>query len=42
MAGAIAHHFNNQLCMVTGNLVLVLDDLSGDAENRKNLGCDEL
>jgi len=37
MAGAIAHHFNNQLSVVLGNLELVLDDLPDDAENRENL-----
>ena len=34
MAGAIAHHFNNQLNVVSGNLELALDDLSGDIEIR--------
>ena len=28
MAGAIAHHFNNQISVVLGNLELALDDLS--------------
>jgi PAS domain S-box-containing protein len=37
MAGAIAHHFNNQLSVVMGNLELVLDNLPDDAENRENL-----
>ncbi len=37
MAGAIAHHFNNQLYVVTGSLEMVLDDLPGDAEIRENL-----
>ncbi len=37
MAGAVAHHFNNQLSVVMGNLELVLDDLPDDAENRENL-----
>ncbi|MCA1793985.1 MAG: PAS domain S-box protein [Desulfobacteraceae bacterium] len=37
MAGAVAHHFNNQLSVVMGNLELVLDDLPADAENRENL-----
>jgi PAS domain S-box-containing protein len=37
MAGAIAHHFNNQLSVMMGNLELVLDDLPDDAENRENL-----
>jgi len=34
MAGAIAHHFNNQLSVVIGNLELFLDDFPDDAENR--------
>ena len=34
MAGAVAHHFNNQLSVVMGNLELVLDDLPDDAEDR--------
>jgi len=37
MAGAVAHHFNNQLSVVMGNLELVLDDLPDHAENRENL-----
>jgi PAS domain S-box-containing protein len=37
MAGAIAHHFNNHLHVVTGNLELVLNDLPVDAKNRENL-----
>ncbi|GAB6191185.1 PAS domain S-box protein [Desulfocastanea catecholica] len=37
MAGAIAHHFNNQLTVVLGNLELTLDDLPADAKNRQNL-----
>ncbi len=37
MAGAVAHHFNNQLGVVMGNLELVLDDLPGEAVNRENL-----
>jgi two-component system cell cycle sensor histidine kinase/response regulator CckA len=37
MAGAIAHHFNNQLSVVLGNLELFLNDLPIDAKNRKNL-----
>ncbi len=37
MAGAIAHHFNNQLFVVMGNLEMVLDDLPDDAENREIL-----
>jgi len=30
MAGAIAHHFNNQLGVVIGNLEMALEDLPGD------------
>jgi PAS domain S-box-containing protein len=37
MAGAVAHHFNNQLSVVLGNLEIVLDDLPDDAESRQNL-----
>lgn len=37
MAGAIAHHFNNQLSVVMGNLELYLDALSKAAANRKFL-----
>jgi len=37
MAGAVAHHFNNQLSVVMGNLELVLDDLPDDAEDREVL-----
>jgi signal transduction histidine kinase len=37
MAGAVAHHFNNQLSVVMGNLELVLHDLPDDADNRKSL-----
>jgi len=37
MAGAIAHHFNNKLSVVMGNLELVLEDLPEDAKNRKRL-----
>jgi len=37
MAGAVAHHFNNQLSVVMGNLELVLLDLPEDDENRKSL-----
>ncbi len=32
MAGAIAHHFNNQLAVVMGNLEMVLEDLPRDAK----------
>jgi len=37
MAGAIAHHFNNRLSVVMGNLELVLEDLPEDAKIRKRL-----
>ena len=37
MAGAIAHHFNNQLGVVMGNLELALVGLSGDSGVRDNL-----
>jgi FixJ family two-component response regulator len=37
MAGSIAHHFNNQLSVVMGNLEIALDDLPVDAGCRKNL-----
>jgi len=37
MAGAIAHHFNNQLGVVMGNLELALIGLSGDPGPRNNL-----
>ena len=37
MAGAIAHHFNNQLSVVIGNLELFLIDLPSDTKNRENL-----
>lgn len=37
MAGAVAHHFNNQLSVVMGNLELALEDISRDAVNRENL-----
>jgi two-component system cell cycle sensor histidine kinase/response regulator CckA len=37
MAGAIAHHFNNQLQVVIGNLELALCDLSPDKGPVKNL-----
>jgi len=37
MAGAIAHHLNNQLSVVIGNLELALDDLSDNAKIRGNL-----
>ncbi len=38
MAGAIAHHFNNQLNVVMGNLELALEDCPKDAAYRGNLG----
>jgi signal transduction histidine kinase len=37
MAGAIAHHFNNQLGVVMGNLELALAGLSGDPRVRDKL-----
>ncbi len=37
MAGSIAHHFNNQLSAVMGNLEIALDDVPVDAGYRKNL-----
>ncbi len=37
MAGAIAHHFNNQLGGVIGNLEMALEDLPRDAPPVKNL-----
>ena len=37
MAGAIAHHFNNKLGAVIGNLEMAIDDLAGDSETVKIL-----
>ena len=37
MAGSIAHHFNNQLSAVMGNLEIALEDVPLDAGYRKNL-----
>jgi len=34
MAGAVAHHFNNQLSVVLGNLDLALDDVQEGTETR--------
>jgi PAS domain S-box-containing protein len=37
MAGAITHHFNNQLGAVIGNLEMAIDDLPRDAESVNKL-----
>ena len=37
MAAAIAHLFNNQLCVVLGNLEMVMDGLAADAAIREHL-----
>jgi len=37
MAGAIAHHFNNQLGAVMGNLEMAIDDLPQDTETARIL-----
>lgn len=37
MAGAIAHIFNNQLCVVMGNLEMTLKTMADDALDRQNL-----
>lgn len=37
MAGAVAHHFNNQLAVVIGNLELALDGMPQDAALIENL-----
>lgn len=37
MTGAIAHHFNNQLSVVIGNLEIAIDDLPFDTEPSKPL-----
>jgi len=37
MAGAIAHHFNNQLAAVMGNLEMAMDDLPQDTAPVKSL-----
>jgi two-component system, cell cycle sensor histidine kinase and response regulator CckA len=39
MAGAIAHHFNNQLMVVMGNLELVMGDLPHGDTHLENLTC---
>ncbi len=37
MAGAVAHHFNNQLAVVIGNLELAMEDMPWDAEASQGL-----
>jgi len=37
MAGAVAHHFNNLLQIVSGNLELIQEDLSAQSKAKKNL-----
>ena len=37
MAGAIAHHFNNQLAVVIGNLEIVIDDIPKNQKNTQIL-----
>jgi len=37
MAGAIAHHFNNKLGVVMGNLEMALEDLPGDSPVREQI-----
>jgi PAS domain S-box-containing protein len=37
MAGAIAHHFNNQLYVVIGNLEIVMNDLPLESDNTERL-----
>jgi len=37
MAGAVAHHFNNLLFIVSGNLELIREDLPPQSEAEKNL-----
>ena len=37
MAGAIAHHFNNQLSVVQGYLEMVLEDLPGESDLRASI-----
>jgi hypothetical protein len=37
LAGAIAHHFNNQLGMVIGNLEMAIEDLQNDITPAKYL-----
>lgn len=37
MAGAVAHHFNNLLAAIMGNLELVLDEQSDNPEIRRNV-----
>ena len=37
MAGAIAHHFNNQLYVIMGNLEMAMDDMSQDSDTFRSM-----